>query len=196
MRQVIFDVETIRTFDEVGGYKPEELGISFVGVVVRDGFSGKGEAMGFFENELYKLWPVLESADVVVGFNSDGFDLPALQPFYTGKVSDLPSLDIMARIKDSVGHRISLDAVAGETLGVKKSGNGLDAIQYYKDKEFDKLAKYCIKDVEITRDVYDYGREKGTVKFLNRWNELVEPEVNFGFEVKNGGGMQMTLGGF
>lgn len=195
MRQVIFDVETIRTFDEVGGYKPEELGISFVGVIVRDGFVGKGEEMEFFENDLSKLWPVLESADVLIGFNNDGFDLPALQPYYKGKVSDFPSLDLLSRIKESVGHRISLDGVAGETLGVKKSGNGLDAIAYYRDGELKKLADYCLKDVQITRDLYDFGREHGFVKFLNRWNELIEARVNFSFEIANGGGMQMTLGG-
>lgn len=195
MRQVIFDVETIRTFDEVGGYKPEALGISFVGVIVREGFSGKGTPMEFFEQDLPKLWSVLESADVLIGFNSDGFDLPALQPYYAGKTSNLPSLDLMGRIKESVGHRISLDSVAQETLGTKKSGNGLDAIRYYQEKDFSKLAAYCMKDVEITRDLYDFGREQGIVKFLNRWNELVEAKVDFSFEVKSSG-MQMTLGAF
>lgn len=195
MRQVVFDVETIRTFDEVGGYKPAELGVSFVGVIVRDGFEGKGEQLEFFEKDLPKLWGILESADVVIGFNSDGFDLPALQPYYKGRTTDLPSLDLMAKIKESVGHRISLDSVAGETLGTKKSGNGLDAIAYYRDGELRKLADYCMKDVEITRDLYDFGREHGYVKFLNRWNELIEAKVDFNFAPQNGGGMQMTLGG-
>ena len=195
MRQVVFDVETIRTFDEVGGYKPAELGVSFVGAIVRDGFTGKGEKMEFFEKDLPKLWGVLESADVVIGFNSDGFDLPALQPYYKGRVADFPSLDLMAKIKDSVGHRISLDAVAGETLGTKKSGNGLDAIAYYRDGELRKLADYCMKDVQITLDLYDYGRVNGVVKFLNRWNELIEAKIDFSVTASNGGGMQMTLGG-
>ncbi|MFC1654116.1 ribonuclease H-like domain-containing protein [Patescibacteria group bacterium] len=194
MKQIILDVETIRTFDEVGGYKPEKLGVSFVGAIERDGFDGKGKELEFFENDLSKLWIILESADVVVGFNTDGFDLPVLQPYYPGKITDLPSLDLMARIKDSVGHRISLDAVAMKTLGTQKSGNGLDAITYYQNGELDKLAQYCLKDVAITRDIYDYGREKGVVKFLNRWNELVEAPVDFSFEKKNDG-TQMTLGG-
>lgn len=195
MRQVILDVETIKSFDEVGGYKPEKLGVSFVGVVVRDGFKSRGTPMEFFEDDLPKLWPVIESADVVIGFNTDGFDFPALQPYYKGKVEDWPSLDLLARIKTSMGHRVSLNSVAGETLGTKKSGNGLDAIAYYRDGELDKLASYCMKDVEITMGVYDYGRENGYVKFLNRWNELIEAKIDFSFDVPESGGMQMTLGG-
>ncbi len=195
MKQVILDVETIRTFDQVGGYHPEKLGISFVGVIERDGFEGKGREYRYFEKDLPKLWPLLESVDVVVGFNTDGFDFPALQPYYAGKVGDLPSLDLLARIKESVGHRISLNAVAVQTLGAEKLGNGLDAIRYYADGELDKLAEYCMKDVEITRDVYDFGREKGFLKFLNKWNDLVEAKVDFSFEVEESGGTQMTLGG-
>jgi DEAD/DEAH box helicase domain-containing protein len=195
MKQVFFDVETIKTFDEVGGYRPEELEVSFVGVIVREGEVGVGKEMSFFQKDLPKLWPILESADVLIGFNTDGFDLPALQPYYSGQVNDLPSLDLMARIKASVGHRISLDSVAKETLGAGKNGNGMDAINYYREGKLDLLAKYCLHDVAITRDIYDYGRENGVVKFLNRWNELVEAKADFSFEAKNGGGRQLTLRG-
>ena len=195
MKQVFFDVETIKTFDEVGGYKTEELEVSFVGVIARKGEKGAGTEMKFFQPDLPKLWPIMESADVLIGFNTDGFDFPALQPYYSGRVADFPSLDLMARIKDSVGHRISLESVAQKTLGVGKSGSGLDAITYFREGKLDTLAEYCLQDVAITRDIYDYGREKGFVKFLNRWNELVEAKVDFSFTVKNQGAMQMTLGG-
>lgn len=194
MKQIILDVETKKTFDQVGGYNPGLLGVSFVGVIERDGFLGKGREHRFFEKDLNKLWPLLESADVLVGFNTDGFDLLTLEPYYTGKISELPSLDLLSRIKESVGHRISLNAVATETLGTEKSGSGLDAIRYYAEGELDKLADYCMKDVEITRDVYDHGREKGFLKFLNKWNDLVEAKVDFSFELEKPG-TQMTLGG-
>jgi DEAD/DEAH box helicase domain-containing protein len=82
-----------------------------------------------------------------------------------------------------------------QTLGAKKSGSGLDAIRYYADGELQKLADYCIKDVEITRDIYDFGREKGYLKFLNKWNDLVEAKVDFSFESGKSKGTQMTLGG-
>lgn len=199
MRQVILDVETQKTFDDVGGYFPEKLGISFVGAIVRDklptawGETVSEERLELFEKDLPKLWRVLETADVIVGFNLDGFDMQTFKPYYHNDISRLPTLDLMLRFKESAGHRISLDAIATQTLGTQKSGDGLDAIRYFREGRLEELASYCMKDVEITRDIYDYGRIYKQVKYLNRWNELVESVVNFDFEVAQDSGMQMSL---
>lgn len=193
MKQIILDLETQKAFDQVGGYFPDRLGVSYVGICVRDGFNSKGEMFGFFEQDLPKLWPILESADVIVGFNNRDFDMPALKPYYPGNIEKLPVLDLLVRLKDSAGYRVSLDAIATQTLGVQKSGSGLDALEYYEKKQFDKLSFYCLKDVEITRDIYDYGRTKGSVKFLNKWNRLIESSVDFSYSPKKDVGVQMTL---
>lgn len=193
MRQVFFDVETKNTFDEVGGYFPARLSPSFVGVCVRDGHEGTGEMIEIFEQDLSKLWPIFESADVIVGFNSIGFDMEVLRPLYPGNVDDLPQLDLMVRFKDSTGHRISLDSIAKETLGKGKTGHGLDAIKYYKEGRWQELAKYCMMDVELTRDIYDWGRTKGKIKFKNKWNRLIESPIDFNFSPKKFAGTQMTL---
>lgn len=193
MRQIILDVETQHTFAEVGGYFPDRLGISFVGVCVRDGSTGEGKMMGFFEKDLADLFPLLESADVIVGFNCDTFDMQTLVPYYSGKIEKIPTLDLLSRIKKSAGHRIGLDAVAKETLGVGKIGDGLDAIKYFKAEQWDELSKYCLQDVTVTRDVYDYGLRTGKVKFKNKWNRLVECEVDFSFLPKKDNGTQMSL---
>lgn len=197
MKQVIFDVETKLTFDAVGGYYPEKLGISFIGAIERDGFPEE-EGMvetehRFFEQDLEKFWPLLESADVIIGFNSDGFDLPTLIPYYHGNIRKLPSLDLLARIKSSINRRISLDSLAKQTLGTKKSGNGLDAIKYFQEKQWEKLAHYCMKDVSITRDLYDFGRVKGKILYLNHWNNVVDAPVDFSFAIKPKIGVQMSL---
>ncbi len=193
MLQVILDVETKKTFDEVGGFFPDRLGVSFVGVNVRDRYGDSGEMRSFFENDLPDLFPLLERADVAVGYNIDGFDMPALAPYYTGDIEAIPTLDIMDRIKDSFGHRIKLDSVAKETLGQGKIGDGLDAIKYYHNQQLDKLEEYCIQDVRVTRDVYDFGLKNGKVKFRNKWNRLIECEVDFSFTPKKNDGVQMAL---
>lgn len=193
MLHIFLDVETKKTFEEVGGYFPEKLGISFVGISIRDGFSGKGEMRGFFEPDLPQLFPLLEQADVVVGFNIDGFDMPTFTEYYSGDITKIPTLDIMDRIKNSVGHRIGLDAVAKETLGIGKTGDGLDAIKYFKTGQLDKLRDYCLQDVAVTRDVYDFGLQKGTVKFRNKWNRLIECSVDFSYTPVRTAGVQMSL---
>ncbi|MBT4124497.1 MAG: hypothetical protein HN981_04180 [Candidatus Pacebacteria bacterium] len=193
MLQVILDVETKKTFDEVGGFFPDRLGISFVGVNVRNGFGEEGEYRSYFEKDLPKLFPLLEQADVVIGFNIDGFDMPTFTEYYSGDIRNIPTLDVMSRIKDSVGHRIGLDAVAKETLGIGKTGDGLDAIKYYQRQQWDKLEKYCIQDVKVTKEVLDYGYNKGEVKFRNRWNRLITAPVDFTFTPQKNAGVQMSL---
>ncbi len=193
MLQVVLDVETKKTFEEVGGYFPDRLGVSFVGVCVREGQSGPGEMKSFFEDDLPNLFPLLEKADVVIGFNIDGFDMQTLLPHYTGEITSIPTLDLMMRIKNSAGHRIGLDAVAQETLGIGKSGNGLDAIKYYQTQNWEALEKYCLKDVSVTRDLYDHGLRNGQVKFRNKWNRLIECPVDFSFTPQKNAGVQMSL---
>ena len=193
MLQIILDVETKKIFDEVGGFFPDRLGISFVGVCVREGFSGPGEMQSYFEDDLPKLFPLLEKADVVIGFNIDNFDMQTLVPYYTGDITRIPTLDLLTRIKDSAGHRISLDAVATETLGIGKSGSGLDAVKYYQQQKWDDLEKYCLQDVAVTRDVYDYGRSNGGVIFRNKWNRKIECPVDFSFTPQQNSGVQMSL---
>lgn len=193
MLELILDVETKKTFDEVGGYFPEKLGVSFVGACLRENGNKKGELLSFFENDLNKLFPLIERADVVIGFNIDGFDMPTLSAYYQADIRKIPTLDLMARIKDSVGHRISLDAVAQETLGSGKIGDGLDAIRYYHNGNLEALKKYCLEDVKITRDIYDYGLKNGLVVFRNKWNRLIKAPVNFTFVAKKASGTQMSL---
>jgi len=193
MLQIFLDVETKRTFDEVGGYFPEKLGISFVGIEIRDSLSGQAEPRGYFEKDLPQLFPILEKADVIVGFNIDGFDMPSMTDYYSGDILQLPTLDLMDRIKKSVGHRIGLDAVAQETLGIGKTGDGLDAIKYYQTGQLDKLRDYCLQDVAVTRQLYDYGLQKGRVKFRNRWNRMIECEVDFSYTPEQNHGVQMSL---
>ena len=197
MKQIIFDVETKLTFDAVGGHYPEKLGISFLGAIERDGLPETGVIKEvrheIFEKDIASFMSKLEEADVVIGYNSDGFDLPTLIPYYTGDIKKIPSLDLLDRIRKSLGHRLSLDAVASQTLGTKKIGHGLDAITYYQTKQWDKLAAYCMKDVEITMQLYDYGRQHGSIKFLNKWNNPMEEEVDFSFTVEKPAAVQMSF---
>jgi len=192
MLTVVFDVETKKTFDEVGGYHPEKLGVSVSGVWWgEDGSDGQYKA--FREDEFPEMFKLFERADMIVGFNSIGFDMPALAPYYAGDLLSLPNLDIMVEIEKQVGHRIGLDAVAKETLGEQKIGHGLDAIEYYHSGDWESLEKYCLQDVKVTKDLYDYGRDQGVLRFKNRWNRLIEVPVDFGLPGKKEKKVQTTL---
>lgn len=189
---MIFDVETKKTFDEVGGYNPDRLGVSLVGVW--SGIEGeRGKLESYREEQLVEMFRLFERADRIVGFNNIGFDYQVLQPYYSGSFDSLPSLDILAEVEKDVGHRVKLDAIAKETLGIQKSGDGLDAIRYFHEGNWDSLEKYCLQDVEVTRSIYEYGKENGVLRFKNKWNRLVEARVDFGHREGQKKNVQTTM---
>lgn len=191
MKLLVFDVETKKAFDEVGGYHPEKLGVSIIGTYWRDE-SGE-EYVGYREGNFSPFWRKLETADLVVGFNIISFDYETLKPYYTGSFKQFPSLDIMVEMEKHLGHRVSLDAVAKETLGEQKNGHGLDAIRYYHDGDWESLEKYCLQDVKVTKDIYDYGVANKVLRFKNKWNNLIEVPVNFDKNGQEDKTVQTTL---
>lgn len=193
MKLIVFDVETKKSFDEVGGYHPEKLEVSVSGVYYRDTENNEEWIRGFREEEFAEMFRYFERADRIVGFNSISFDMPALSPYYVGDLLSFPNLDIMVEMEKELGYRPGLDPVAKETLGTQKIGHGLDAIRYYHDNDWESLIKYCLKDVEVTRDIYDYGVKNGHLKFKNKWNNVYEVKVDFREEKQEKAKVQTAL---
>ena len=64
-----------------------------------------------------------------------------------------------------VGRRLRLQSLAEATLKVGKSGDGLQSVRWWQEGLYDKVREYCIQDVKITRDLYDYALAKGGLKY-------------------------------
>ncbi|MDZ7704600.1 MAG: ribonuclease H-like domain-containing protein [Trueperaceae bacterium] len=155
MKRLVLDLETKRSFNEVGGARnTAALGVSVVGVYVYDTDSFEA----FREGELGGLEPLLRGADEIIGFNLIGFDWPVLAAEMGDWVRDLPTLDLMFEAQKALGHRVSLDSIAQATLGAAKLGSGLDALEYYAQGDWAKLERYCLEDVKLTRDIYEYAK--------------------------------------
>ncbi len=161
MRTVVFDIETKNEFKDVGSVEPSALDLSVVGIYD----SATDAYTTFLEEDLPKLWPILEQTDILVGYNSDHFDIPLLNKYYHGDLSRITSIDLLREIKNSLGRRLKLDSVAEATLGVKKSGNGLEAITWWKNGDIDRVREYCLKDVRITKELYDYAKKHQSLKY-------------------------------
>lgn len=201
--EVIYDVETKKIFDEIVGNNPADLGISIVSVYRREvdkdfnEISGEmksfwtpdakeklsGESL-FFED----MWSWFEEADRIIGYNSLGFDNPAMNGVYDkGDFTKLKHFDVLEEIRKAWGHRVKLDSVAKETIGAGKIAGGLDAVKWWNLGDPESLAnlkKYCEMDVEVTTKVYDFARKFGKLKFKDRWNEYREVEVDFSYPVE------------
>lgn len=162
-RIVYFDLETQKSADEVGGWNNKHL-MKIAVVVVYDSLDGKFYT--YLEDNVDKLVEKLLSADLVVGFNIINFDFAVLQPYTTVDLkSRVRHFDILKDVWDRLGYRVSLNQIAKSTLKIEKSGNGLLSLQWFKEGKMAQIIEYCIKDVEITRDVFLYGLKNGYLDF-------------------------------
>ncbi|MBI4093329.1 ribonuclease H-like domain-containing protein [Candidatus Kaiserbacteria bacterium] len=161
MRIVTFDIETANWMDEVGSGDPADLSIAVVGI--HD--SETDQYSCFLEHELPGLWAILERTDMLVGFNSDHFDIPLLNKYYPGDLTRIKSLDLLQEVHRALGRRLKLDTLAEATLGERKIGDGLQSLRWWKQGEVEKVKLYCQKDVELTKRIFDYALENNALKY-------------------------------
>lgn len=161
MRKVVFDIETKNFFQDVGKNDPTLLDLAIVAIYdsETDSYSS------YLEEELVKLWPILERTDMLIGFTSEHFDMPLLNKYYPGDLTKIKHLDILKEIKNIYGRRMKLDQLAEGTLGKNKSGHGSDANKWWRAGEIERIRSYCIDDVRLTKELYDYARTNNKLIF-------------------------------
>jgi len=162
MKILTFDIETTNTFDEVGS--PHAADLDLAVICVHN--SETDEMTHYFKENLNKLWPLIESADMLVTYNGDHFDIPLLNKYYAGDLTQIKSLDLLVEIRKSLGRRIKLDDIASATLGQSKSADGLQSIVWWRQGKIDDVVNYCKQDVQVTRNVYDYAIKNGHVLYI------------------------------
>ena len=176
MNILVFDLETQRSFKDVGKQNLHKLRISVIGLY--DYLTGAYEI--YEEKDLLKLDKRIREADLLIGFNIRRFDLPVLAPYLFGPIENLPVLDLLEAVEKVRGHRASLDSIAQPTLKVRKSGNGMDALTLFQEGRLDELKRYCLDDVRITKAVYEYGCQNGKIFFTSTWDyKTYEIPVNW-----------------
>lgn len=162
LKKIVLDLETQKSFQDVGGRGKNHL-LKVSVACIYDYSTGKYSS--FEENELARLAPILQTADQIIGYNIKDFDFEVIQPYLNFDIQQIPYLDLLQEIEKVLKHRIKLDVVAQGTLGSGKSGSGLEAILYYQNGRMDLLKKYCLDDVKITKQIYDYILRNGKILY-------------------------------
>ncbi|MBU3832267.1 MAG: ribonuclease H-like domain-containing protein [Candidatus Desulfovibrio faecigallinarum] len=171
---MVFDVETRYSAAEVGGWQnAARMGVSVC--VCWDGERYRS----FAQEELGAMFALWKKAGLVVGFNSSRFDMKVLAPFAPYPLESIPHLDILTEVHRYLHYRVSLDNLGGATLGAGKSGDGLKALQWWREGKVDLIRSYCEKDVEITKRLWDFGRENGYLLFANKAGQKVRVPVSW-----------------
>lgn len=183
---VVIDLETKHTFREYDD--PKKLGVSVIAV-----FNYKNNQQNIFiEKELNNLFPILENCSYIIGFNINSFDLPVLQAYYPGNINHFKTFDILDDIKNILGKRLSLNDVVKATLDKKKTGHGLQAIDFYKEGKWEELKKYCLDDVMLTKELFDFGVNNKKISYFNE-NGKVDINVDWIKYLENEGGNEIPL---
>ncbi len=176
LRYGVLDIETRRSAAEVGGWnKAEKMGVSCA--VLYD--SESGQFHDYSQDEMADLCEHLVQLDRVVGFNLIRFDYKVLAGLSDFDFYRLPTLDMLMKVHEVLGYRLSLDHLAQNTLGARKSADGLMALQWWQQGEVDKIIQYCTQDVRVTRDLYRFGRDNRFLIFRNKAGHLVRVPVSW-----------------
>jgi DEAD/DEAH box helicase domain-containing protein len=181
---VYFDLETQRSFGDVGGAaNKDKMGMS-IGVTYS---TETGKYHIFGENQVEELIAQLMKAECVVGYNHLQFDYPVLMGYTIYDLVDQTlNCDMMLVLEGTLGFRLKLDSVAKATLGAAKTADGLDALKWWqehkKSGELEPLmniAEYCCYDVKVTKEVYEFGKKNGFVKYDDRSGHVQEVKVDW-----------------
>ena len=167
MNIVYFDLESQKLFHEVGGRDPSRLLLA-CGVT----WSTTRNDFGvYWEKDAPALVAELKAADRVVGFNVIGFDYEVLRPYARNEnFRTFRTTDMLVDIYRTLNFRLSLDSIARATLGTTKTADGVQSVEWFKNGELDKVAEYCKADVDITRRVYEFGRDNGFIHYYSKYS--------------------------
>ena len=176
MNIVYFDVESQKLFQDVGGRDPSRLLLA-CGVTWS---TARNDFSVYWEKDAPALIAELKSADRVVGFNIIGFDYEVLKPYARSEnFRAFRTTDMLQDIYRTLNFRLSLDSIAKATLGATKTADGLQSVEWFRNGELEKVAEYCKSDVDITRRVYEFGRDNGFVHYYSKLGSKLKVAVNW-----------------
>jgi DEAD/DEAH box helicase domain-containing protein len=162
---LFLDVETQKSADEVGGWQnvaDMKLALAVTHNVVTSQFRT------YAEKDVDRLLLDLVMADRVIGYNIDRFDMAVLKAYTQWDLGRVRTFDMLADIYRKLGFRLKLGDLAAATLGVGKSADGLQSLKWWKEGRVDLIEQYCRRDVEVTRDVYVFGKRNGYVLYRDK----------------------------
>jgi DEAD/DEAH box helicase domain-containing protein len=118
------------------------------------------------EPELPTLFERMDAADLVIGHNLLAFDYAVLSQYHAEDVRkryERKTLDTLADLKRRHGRRLSLDALADATLAKRKVVVAEGVPMLWRTGRLLDVVERNRSDVELTRDVYLFGRQFGYV---------------------------------
>ncbi len=158
--EIYLDVETQRlSYEVAGGW----TNIKEFGVAVAVTWDQEHGFRRWFEKDAERLVTELARFSRIITFNGNRFDLEVLRGYAPIEKLLSRSFDLLADLHARLGHRVRLDDLARETLGRGKTGSGVEAVQWWRAGQRERVAMYCEKDVRLLIDMVSHARTTGYV---------------------------------
>ena len=169
-----FDLETLRSAQDVGGWRHiHRMGMA-LGVV----FDSKTLEFTTYRDP-EALVKHLRTADLVVGYNVLRFDYAVLSAYVGDTVNRVPTFDMLVALRALVRQRLGLANLGACTLGRGKSADGLQSLEWVRNGELERVEAYCRDDVALTRDVFLHGVRQGWLAFESKGRHLRTPPLDW-----------------
>ena len=165
MRVLTWDLEIATPADEVpGGWEAVRRGDAGVSCICMYDTETRRVHV-YDEHDLEEAMAHLNEADLLVGFNSTGFDTPIMESV-TGWTLNPAQYDILTEVWRALPNRqkgYKLAEICGRLELGHKVRTGDSAPNLYRDGKMGKLIDYCINDVHITRSLANWINTEGYI---------------------------------
>lgn len=125
-----------------------------------------------------------QKGGILLGHNINAFDLPVLRDamdiYIVRKYledKENRCIDTSAYLLKNHGKRIHLDNLVKNTISDQKNMSSVDSVVKWNEGSHGEVADYCLKDSQLTYDLWVHGRENGIVKYFdeveNKFEDLI-----------------------
>jgi DNA polymerase III alpha subunit (gram-positive type) len=181
MKNLVLDIETKKSIDDVGGWiNKHKMGIAVLCAIDLD----SGEEFIFSDS-----YPGAESLDglfefldgnVLIGHNICSFDFRLIQEEVAKNTND----ELVVGLLDTGAKRISLASFSEAMFGTFKKMHGADAPIEWQKGNKKKVVEYCMDDVRKTVQLLKHGIDNGFVYYLDKDKEKKKIDVDWGKKLK------------
>ena len=183
----VFDCEIKKRIEDCskGWQSHDEMGISVC--VIFDYVTMRYRV--FDDKNSAEALGILKGYDLVVGFNTVGFDWKLVNATWKSEAERRSKdFDVLREIWIALGLNpnkfeprthggYKLDDVARETIGMSKTANGALAPIMFQESRIAELIDYCLEDVRIERTLFEFAATNGYVVRNGRAIQLAYPQL-------------------
>ena len=160
---VYFDIETRLSPSEVGWDQARKGGAGISAIVVYDSHSKW--VYCYDSHSIDEAIHHLEVADIVISWNGENFDVPAMEGFAKRRMKLKKHYDLYTHFYRGMGNKrkkgSGMGPTAERTINMSKSGHGADAPRLAETEQFGALFNYCAQDVYVLKSLVKHVLEHG-----------------------------------